>query len=172
MNHLSQLVGFLAGERELQALEHVAPPPIDPAADGDLADVRGQPRAKRALAIAATGAHNLLLIGPPGAGKSMLALRLAGILPPMTEAEALAAAEVAAVTPGGFEPRRFGRRPFRSPHHSASAVALIGGGCQLSQLVRHFGNRCDKSQRLVRCLHRVAHSTLGAAASPCSKTTR
>lgn len=130
VDHLSQLVGFLAGEHELQALEHVAPPPLDPAADGDLADVRGQPRAKRALAIAAAGAHNLLLIGPPGAGKSMLAQRLAGIVPPMTEEEALAAAEVAAVTPGGFDPRRFGRRPFRSPHHSASAVALIGGGSQ------------------------------------------
>ena len=130
VGHLTELVGFLAGERELEALRHDAPSGIDPAADGDLADVRGQPRAKRALAIAAAGGHNLLLVGPPGAGKSMLARRLAGILPPMIEEEALAAAEVAAVTPGGFDPDRFGRRPFRAPHHSASAVALIGGGSQ------------------------------------------
>ncbi|MFO7582097.1 YifB family Mg chelatase-like AAA ATPase [Guyparkeria sp.] len=130
VDHLAELVGFLAGERELETLRHHAPEGIDPAADGDLADVRGQPRAKRALAIAAAGGHNLLLVGPPGAGKSMLARRLAGILPPMTEEEALAAAEVAAVTPAGFDPAHFGRRPFRAPHHSASAVALIGGGSQ------------------------------------------
>ena len=130
VDHLSRLVAFLAGEQVLDPLAHDPPPPADPAVDGDLGDVRGQPRAKRALAIAAAGSHNLLLVGPPGAGKSMLARRLAGILPPMTEAEALAAAEVAAVTPAGFRPADFGRRPFRSPHHSASAVALIGGGSQ------------------------------------------
>jgi magnesium chelatase family protein len=128
VGHLARLVGFLAGEEELESLTHDPPPPPDPAVDGDLADVRGQPRAKRALAIAAAGGHNLLLVGPPGAGKSMLARRLAGILPPMTEEEALAAAEVAAVTPSGFVADDFGRRPFRTPHHSASAVALIGGG--------------------------------------------
>ncbi|HER34298.1 MAG TPA: ATP-binding protein, partial [Halothiobacillaceae bacterium] len=130
VSHLSEAVGYLAGEREPERLVHRPLPPADPAKDGDLADVRGQPRAKRALAIAAAGGHNLLLIGPPGAGKSMLAQRLAGILPPLTETEALAVAEVAAVTPNGFDPATFGRRPFRAPHHSASAVALIGGGSQ------------------------------------------
>ncbi|MFN2381923.1 MAG: YifB family Mg chelatase-like AAA ATPase [Guyparkeria sp.] len=128
LEHLADLIGYLAGEADPVALQHRSPPPVDPAINGDLADVRGQPLAKRALAIAAAGGHNLLLIGPPGAGKSMLAQRLAGILPPMTEEEALAAAEVATVTPGGFDPSRFGERPFRAPHHSASSVALIGGG--------------------------------------------
>ncbi|MFI9653339.1 YifB family Mg chelatase-like AAA ATPase [Guyparkeria sp. GHLCS8-2] len=128
LHHLRDLVAYLAGEADPVKLEHRPPPSVDPAINGDLADVRGQPRAKRALAIAAAGKHNLLLIGPPGAGKSMLAQRLAGILPPMTEEEALAAAEVATVTPGGFDPARFAERPFRAPHHSASAVALIGGG--------------------------------------------
>ncbi|MCL7744951.1 YifB family Mg chelatase-like AAA ATPase [Guyparkeria hydrothermalis] len=130
LHHLAEAVGYLAGERDPERLQHRPTNPSDPAIDGDLADVRGQPRAKRALAIAAAGGHNLLLIGPPGAGKSMLAQRLAGILPPLTENESLAVAEVAAVTPGGFDPQRFGRRPFRAPHHSASAVALIGGGSQ------------------------------------------
>ncbi|KTG17029.1 MULTISPECIES: YifB family Mg chelatase-like AAA ATPase [unclassified Guyparkeria] len=130
LSHLAEAVGYLAGEQNPDCLRHRPAPPSDPAIDGDLADVRGQPRAKRALAIAAAGGHNLLLIGPPGAGKSMLAQRLAGILPPLTENESLAVAEVAAVSPNGFDPTRFGRRPFRAPHHSASAVALIGGGSQ------------------------------------------
>ena len=130
LHHLAEAVGYLAGEQSPDRLHHRAARPPDPAGDGDLADVRGQPRAKRALAIAAAGGHNLLLIGPPGAGKSMLAQRLAGILPPLTEDESLSVAEVAAVTPAGFDPRAFGRRPFRAPHHSASAVALIGGGSQ------------------------------------------
>jgi len=93
----------------------------------DLSDVRGQPAAKRALEIAACGGHALLLSGPPGTGKSMLAHRLAGLLPPMTDEEALESATLSSLT-GAFDPRRFGQRPFRSPHHSTTMSALIGGG--------------------------------------------
>jgi magnesium chelatase family protein len=89
--------------------------------------VRGQPHAKRALTIAAAGGHSLLMIGPPGTGKSMLAQRLPGILPPLSEDEALAAAAIASLA-GRFSPSAWGVRPFRAPHHTASAVALTGGG--------------------------------------------
>jgi magnesium chelatase family protein len=94
----------------------------------DLADVRGQALARRALEIAAAGGHSILLCGPPGTGKTMLALRFPGILPPMSEDEALEAAAVQSLASGGFRPERFGIRAFRSPHHTASAVALVGGG--------------------------------------------
>jgi magnesium chelatase family protein len=101
---------------------------VEPAPLPDLADVKGQAGARRALEVAAAGAHGLLLIGPPGAGKSMLAERLAGLLPPMTPAEALSSAALLSVSTHGLDARRFGQRPVRSPHHSASAVALVGGG--------------------------------------------
>ena len=101
---------------------------LAPQALPDLADVKGQSGARRALEVAAAGAHGLLLIGPPGAGKSMLADRLAGLLPEMTPAEALASAALLSVSAQGLDPRRFGQRPVRCPHHSASAVALVGGG--------------------------------------------
>ena len=93
----------------------------------DIADVKGHAHAKRALEVAAAGGHSLLMIGPPGAGKSMLAARFPGLLPGLGEAEAL---EVAAIhsAAGGFVPSQWGERPYRSPHHTASAVALVGGG--------------------------------------------
>jgi magnesium chelatase family protein len=94
----------------------------------DLCDVRGQLHAKRALIIAAAGEHSLLMVGPPGSGKSMLAQRLAGLLPPLTEPEALEVASIASVSASGFNVSEFGQRPFRSPHHSASGPALVGGG--------------------------------------------
>jgi magnesium chelatase family protein len=93
----------------------------------DFADVRGQTQAKRALEIAAAGGHSILLAGPPGSGKSMLASRLPGLLPPMTQAAALESAAVLSLA-GKFNPGDFGRHPYRSPHHTASSAALVGGG--------------------------------------------
>ena len=93
----------------------------------DLADVKGQSGAKRALEIAAAGGHSLLLLGPPGSGKSMLAQRFAGLLPPMTVPEALQSAAIASLA-GQFALEHWGLRPTCSPHHTASAVALVGGG--------------------------------------------
>jgi magnesium chelatase family protein len=92
-----------------------------------MADVKGQLAAKRALEIAAAGGHSLLFVGPPGAGKSMLAQRFAGLLPPMQTEEALQSAAIASLR-GRFDIARWGQRPTCSPHHSASAVALVGGG--------------------------------------------
>jgi magnesium chelatase family protein len=94
----------------------------------DLAEVRGQHHAKRALEIAAAGGHSLLMIGPPGTGKTMLASRLPGILPEMSEDEALEAAAVASISERGFDSTQWRSRPFRAPHHTASGVALVGGG--------------------------------------------
>ena len=94
----------------------------------DLCDVRGQSHARRALEIAAAGQHSLLLIGSPGAGKSMLAQRLPGILPPMSDAEAMEVAALRSIAGRPLRPSEWRARPFRSPHHTASAAALVGGG--------------------------------------------
>lgn len=96
----------------------------------DLRDVCGQHHAKRALEVAAAGGHNLLMMGPPGTGKTMLASRLPTILPNMTETEALETATIVSVSTHGFDPATWGQRPFRSPHHTASGAALVGGGSQ------------------------------------------
>jgi magnesium chelatase family protein len=122
---------FGTGERnaahEAAAPGLPAPPETRPPLP-DLADVRGQAAPKRALLVAAAGAHSILLVGPPGTGKSMLAQRLPGLLPTLESDEALDVATIASVSTRGFEARDFGRRPFRAPHHSASASAVIGGG--------------------------------------------
>lgn len=94
----------------------------------DFADVHGQYHAKRALEIAAAGMHNLLMLGPPGTGKSMLAARVPTILPPLTEEQALASAAIASVGESDFKPQNWRKPPFRAPHHTASAAALVGGG--------------------------------------------
>jgi magnesium chelatase family protein len=105
----------------------VAQPAVARASYPDLADVKGQAGAKRALEIAAAGGHSLLLLGPPGSGKSMLAQRFAGLLPAMSVEEALQTAAIASLA-GQFSQERWGLRPTCSPHHTASAVALVGGG--------------------------------------------
>mgnify|MGYP000332457171 CR=1 FL=1 len=130
-DHLLDVCSALRGEgeRPVHALAG-GPAAQAPAGMADLADVQGQQQARRALEIAATGQHNLLFVGPPGTGKSMLAARLPGILPPMTADEALEAATIASIA-GTEEPAAgWGRRPFRAPHHTASGVALVGGGGQ------------------------------------------
>ncbi|MGI9301831.1 MAG: YifB family Mg chelatase-like AAA ATPase [Gammaproteobacteria bacterium] len=126
-DHLLQVCAHLAGSAAIEPYgpgRRVSRPHDTP----DMADVRGQHRAKRALEIAATGGHNMLMIGPPGTGKTMLASRLPTILPPMTEAESLEAAAISSISSQGFHAQAWGRRPFRAPHHTASGVALVGGG--------------------------------------------
>ncbi|WP_341313361.1 YifB family Mg chelatase-like AAA ATPase [Paraburkholderia sp. IMGN_8] len=93
----------------------------------DMADVIGQRGARRALEVAAAGGHHVLMVGPPGAGKSMLAARLPSLLPPMTDDEALSSAALLSASRSGFTPSQWRQRPFRAPHHSSSAAALVGG---------------------------------------------
>jgi magnesium chelatase family protein len=126
-SHLLDVCRHLTGEEELRTCKaSVISRDVD--IYPDLCDVKGQKLAKRALEIAASGGHSLLFIGPPGAGKSMLAMRLPGILPELNTQEALEAAAIRSVARGDFDISRWKQRPFRNPHHSASAVALVGGG--------------------------------------------
>ncbi len=124
---LLEACALLQGRKALPRAEAAA---VEAGAGPDLADVRGQPHARRALEVAAAGGHHLLLVGPPGCGKTLLASRLPGILPEATDPEALEAAAVASVSGRGLDPARWRQRPYRAPHHTASAVALVGGGAE------------------------------------------
>jgi magnesium chelatase family protein len=127
VRHLADAVAYLRGELEPDPV--VPPRAHDPPPLPDLADVRGQERARRALEIAAAGGHNLLLAGPPGTGKTMLGRRLPGLLPPLTPEESLEVTRIHSVA-GLLPPEEplVTRAPFRAPHHSASTAAVIGGG--------------------------------------------
>ncbi len=123
---LSECCAFIREECDLESPG--LPPALQIPDSARLDDIRGQPLAKRALTIAAAGGHNLLLIGPPGTGKTMLASRLPALLPRLELDQALEVASVLAVSRYGFDAARWSQRPFRTPHHSASAASLVGGG--------------------------------------------
>lgn len=124
--HLLDVARAMRGEGDLNPGQ--APQALNAVSAPDLRDVQGQHQARRALEIAAAGGHSLLMFGPPGSGKSMLAARLPGILPPLDDDAALEVAAVQSISREGFQPERWGQRPFRAPHHTASGVALVGGG--------------------------------------------
>ena len=127
IDHISQLIGFFKGETVLK--EHIYQEMEIETELLDFADVKGQEEAKRALEIAAAGGHNILMVGPPGSGKSMLAKRMPSILPPLTREEAIQTTKLYSIS--GLISKNGGlitQRPFRSPHHTVSAPALTGGG--------------------------------------------
>jgi magnesium chelatase family protein len=126
-NSLLQVCNHLSQQHLLPGFND-EPPALTTQYDCDLSEVKGQAHAKRALELAAAGEHNLLMIGPPGTGKTMLASRLPTILPAMSEQEALETAAIMSISDEGFHFDRWAQRQYRAPHHTASAVALVGGG--------------------------------------------
>jgi len=125
--HLMDVCAHIAGNEPIPL--HTGKPLVDKiTSEYDISDVRAQNYAKRALEVTAAGGHNLIMIGPPGTGKTMLAERLPGILPPMTDVQALESAAVVSISGQGFDPKKWKQRPIRHPHHTSSGVALVGGG--------------------------------------------
>jgi len=125
--HIMEVCAHIAGNEQIPL--YAGKPLADEiVCEYDISDVRAQNHAKRALEVTAAGGHNLIMIGPPGTGKTMLAERLPGILPPMTDTQALESAAVASISGQGFDPKKWKQRPIRHPHHTASGVALVGGG--------------------------------------------
>ncbi|MEQ1621187.1 MAG: YifB family Mg chelatase-like AAA ATPase [Methylococcales bacterium] len=125
--HLLEVCAHLAGQK-LIPTEFQQPSTASEVLDLDFADVHGQYHVKRAFEIAAAGAHNLLMLGPPGTGKSMLASRLPTILPPLTEQQAQETAAITSISDQGLDVSSWLKPPYRAPHHTASAAALVGGG--------------------------------------------
>ena len=127
VEHLLEICAHLTGQKSIEV--PLPPATSTPSPDEfDFADVHGQYHVKRALEIAAAGAHNILMLGPPGTGKSMLASRLPTILPPLTEQQAQETAAIASVSNQGLDVANWLKPPYRAPHHTASAAALVGGG--------------------------------------------
>jgi magnesium chelatase family protein len=129
VRHLTQAVGFFRGQEELPPYQGAVPEVAEASYPFDFSEVRGQESAKRALEVAAAGGHNVLMVGAPGAGKTMLARRVASILPPMSFGESLETTQLYSVT--GLLEAEAGlmrHRPFRAPHHTISPVGLVGGG--------------------------------------------
>jgi magnesium chelatase family protein len=125
--HLLEVCSHLTGQHLIQ-VEFQQEEPVVKAADIDFADVHGQYHVKRAFEIAAAGAHNLIMLGPPGTGKSMIASRLPTILPQLTEQQAQESAAIASISDQGLDVANWLKPPYRAPHHTASAAALVGGG--------------------------------------------
>jgi magnesium chelatase family protein len=125
--HILEVCEHLGGTARLK-LYRAEWPSLAPASLPDLSDVRGQPHARRALEIAAAGQHSLLMMGPPGTGKSMLAQRLPGIMPPLNDAQAMEVAALRSIAGRPLKASEWRVRPFRAPHHTASATAMVGGG--------------------------------------------
>jgi len=125
---LLQVCGHLSGQQSIAFFSQDASTLTAPLEAPDFADVKGQYQVKRAFEIAAAGQHNLLMIGPPGTGKSMLASRMPSILPELTEQQAQESAAIASISDQGFAVSNWRKPPFRAPHHTASAAALVGGG--------------------------------------------
>jgi magnesium chelatase family protein len=126
--HLLEICAHLNGQQLLPIKAHIEKAEIQDSNAADFAEVQGQFHVKRALEVAAAGLHNILMLGPPGTGKSMLAARLPSILPPLTEAQALESVAVISISDTEFDAMHWLTPPYRAPHHTASAAALVGGG--------------------------------------------